>query len=434
MTPSITDRTPSPPTAILETRQRLSQSLLWQVQRDFFHREGMGAWNTGKVPHYATSNPFIAKAYGKVVTGFLRDCLKNAQIDTNQPLYIIELGSGSGRFAYHFLKQFFASHHHSALQEIPVKYIMTDFAQRNIDFWQSHPALMPWRDRDLLDFARFDIVKDNTFTLIHSGETLDSQTLKNPLVVLANYVFDSIPQDLFSLQNGQLYETLLTLTAPENLSDRDLLENLQITYTDVEIESDRCYEDSAFNQVLKDYQTCLKSTTLLFPRAALNGLKNLRQLSRDRLLFLSGDKGYHREESLDGRGKPKLTFHHGAFSLMANYPAIARYVENEGGIALMPSYRHRSIAICAFLLGQSPRDCRETRHAYQTEIEQSNPDDFFSLKKAIEPHFNTLTLQQILAYLRFSGWDFQLFFGCFDNLMKQVENISEPLRRELYRT
>ena len=420
--------TPSPPISILETKQRLSQSLLWQLQRDFFQNEGMGAWNTGKVPHYATSNPFIAKAYGKVAMGFLRDYL--AEIDTTQPLYIVELGSGSGRFAYHFLQQFFASHRHSALKEIPVKYIMTDFAQKNIEFWQTHPALRPFLEEDLLDFACFDITQDNAIALLHSGEILNAQTLKNPLIVLANYFFDSIPQDLFHIQNGKLYETLLDISAPENLRDRQLLENLKITYTDVEIESDRYYENPAFNQVLKDYQARLKSTALLFPYAALNGLKNLRQLSRDRLLFLSGDKGYHCEERLEGRGKPKLTFHHGAFSLMANYPAIARYVENERGLALLPQYRHRSIAICAFLFGD--RKYVETRHAYQTNIVQSSPDDFFSLKRALKSHFNALSLEQILAYLRFSGWDCKLFFGCFDNLMIQVENISEPLRQELY--
>ncbi|MEM9538863.1 MAG: SAM-dependent methyltransferase [Cyanobacteria bacterium P01_E01_bin.42] len=425
----MTDTATTSSLSTLETKQRLSQSLLWQLQRDFFQSEGIGAWNTGKVPHYATSNPYIARAYGKVATGFLRDY--RAEIDTSQPLYVIELGSGSGRFSYHFLKQFFESHSSSVLKEIPIKYIMMDFAEKNIEFWQNHPALRPFIAENLLDFACFDITNDKAIALLHSGELLNAQTLKNPLVVLANYFFDSIPQDLFTIHHGQIYETLLTITASNNSGDRQLLENLKITYTDVEIDSDRYYDDPAFNQVLKDYQTRLQSTALLFPCTALNGLKNLRQLSGDRLLFLSGDKGYDREERLEGRGNPKLTFHHGAFSLMANYPAIARYVENEGGLPLLPQHRHRSIAICAFLFGN--RNCLETRHAYQTNIAQSSPDDFFTLKKALEVHFQTLSLEQILAYLRFSGWDYKLFLGCFDNLMMQVENISVSLRDELHR-
>ena len=443
--------------SILETKQRLSESILWKLQRNFFEQEGIGAWNTGKVPHYATSNPFIANAYGKVVFGFLRDCAANSQmpldpplpplktplgdrginllLDRTQPVYIMELGSGSGRFSYHFLKQFFESYARSALKEISVKYIMTDFAQKNLDFWQTHPALQPFIEQGLLDFARFDITSDRTLTLVRSGETLDSQTLKNPLVVLANYFFDSIPQDLFHIEDGQLYETLITLNAfspNPDLTDQKLLETLDITYTNSAIAAEGYYEESlGFNEVLRNYQTHLKSTYLLFPYLGLTGLKNLRELSGDRLLLLSGDKGFNREESLDGRGKPHLAFHQGCFSLMTNYPAIAQYVQNQGGQSLMTTYRHRSIAICGFLFGQPASNYIETRYAYGTAIENSSPDDFFSLKKALEPHFNVLSLQQTLAYLRFSGWDFKLFLGCFENLMEQVETASPELKQEV---
>ncbi|NEO87837.1 MAG: tetratricopeptide repeat protein [Spirulina sp. SIO3F2] len=416
----------------LETQQRLSQSLLWQLQRHFFDNEGMRAWNTGKVPHYATSNPFMAKAYAQVVLGFLRDGVRTQQIAPKHPVYIVELGAGSGRFAYHFLKQFFDIHAQSPLSNIPVKYLMTDFAQSNLDFWQSHSKLQPFLAQDQLDFAHFDITQDQSLNLVHTGITLTAETLKNPLIVLANYFFDSIPQDLFTIQNGQLSETLLTLTAltdEVDLSNPNLLEDLEITYSDRPLETDRAYDDPAFNQILQDYQTQYKATTLLFPVVGLNGLKTLRHLSSDRLLLLSADKGYHHDRSLEGRGKPQLTFHKGCFSLMVNYPAIAHYVNNQGGIALLPQHRHRSMVIGAFCFGLS--DAIETRFAYQTHIEQASPDDFFTLKKIIEPHFDTLSLPQILAYLRLSGWDFKLFLGCFENLMAQVKTIPDVLRPEL---
>ncbi|MBP0012627.1 MAG: SAM-dependent methyltransferase [Roseofilum sp. SBFL] len=424
--------------SILETHQRFSQSLLWRFQREFFNQEGVQAWNTGKVPHYVTSNPFIANAYGKVVLGFLRDCVQHPQdqIDFSQPVYIVELGSGSGRFAYHFLKQFFTSHFNSALRAIPVKYIMTDLAEQNLEFWDTHPSLHPFIEKGLLDFARFDIEEDVTLSLRHSGEVLSSETIKNPLIVFANYFFDSIPQDLFSIQGGKLYETLLTVTAPEanqDLTDAALLDNLDITYEDAEIDADRYYENPAFNQILQDYQTYLGDTTLLFPSVGLQGMENLQKLSRDRLLLLSSDKGYGSEEQLQKRPRLKLSFHQGCFSLMVNYPAIARYTEYEGGMALLPHHKSRSIVIGAFLFAPEIECFVETSHAYQTAIEESSPDDFFVLKKAIEPHFDSLTLEQILTYLRFSHWDTKLFFGCFDTLMRQVESASEVLLQELTR-
>ena len=45
-------------------------------------------------------------AYAKVIFGFLRDCtLPNAKVplDTSEPLYIIELGAGSGKFSFYIL-------------------------------------------------------------------------------------------------------------------------------------------------------------------------------------------------------------------------------------------------------------------------------------------------------------------------------------------
>ena len=64
---------------VLEANQRLSRSHLWTLQRQFFEQQGIQAWSTNQVPHYITSNPFIARAYGKVVSGFLRDWLAAIQ-------------------------------------------------------------------------------------------------------------------------------------------------------------------------------------------------------------------------------------------------------------------------------------------------------------------------------------------------------------------
>jgi len=422
---------------ILEEKKRFSQSLLWAFQRQFFEQQGIQAWNTGKVPHYATSNPFIASAYGKVVFGFLRDCKSDEQtpLDPEQPVYILELGAGSGRFAYHFLKKFFAYYSQSVLQEVAVKYVMSDLSQQNLDFWRSHPSLQPFLEQGVLDFASFDVEKDQKLQLLHSGEAIAPETLKNPLIVLANYFFDSIPQDLFYIQGGQLYETRVTLTSPEkepDLKDAKLLERLEISYDDRAIAADY-YENPDFNQILQQYQHRLAETSLLFPFVGLQCLCNLRHLSSDRLLLLSGDKGYSREEELLGRQKPKLTLHQGCFSLMVNYHAIAQYARNQGGQVLTTAHRHRSVNICAFRLGGSAEGDRETHQAYRDAIEQCSPDDFFALKKGLEPHYNTLTLQQLLAFLRLSGWDFNIFFGCFPRFMSEVAKASETLRREAYR-
>src|SRR5690242_11625574 len=88
----------------VETRQRLSRSILWKLQRSYFHRAGIEAWRGAAVPHYVTNNPALAHAYAEVFLGFLRDA--RAELDPAEPVTIVELGAGSGRFAYLFLKAF----------------------------------------------------------------------------------------------------------------------------------------------------------------------------------------------------------------------------------------------------------------------------------------------------------------------------------------
>src|SRR5687767_11731598 len=102
---------------MLEEGVRLSHSRLWRLQRAFFEQHGIEAWTQGTVPHYITCNTFIADAYAKVVRAYLGEA---ARSDDASPIHIVELGAGSGRFAWYFLKRFLPSPR-------PIVYVMTDF-------------------------------------------------------------------------------------------------------------------------------------------------------------------------------------------------------------------------------------------------------------------------------------------------------------------
>src|SRR5512133_2789896 len=83
----------------LESGRPLAQSSLWRLQRRYFDEAGIAAWSAGDVPLYVTSNPFIARTYAQTVAAFVRDGMTAQTIDPSQPLYVLELGAGSGRFA-----------------------------------------------------------------------------------------------------------------------------------------------------------------------------------------------------------------------------------------------------------------------------------------------------------------------------------------------
>jgi len=428
---------------ILDEGKPLSQSILWRLQRNFFEGQGIEAWRQGTVPHYITSNPFIANAYAKVVFGFIRDCTAVAgdsandsfpPLEADQPIYIIELGSGSGRFAYHFLKKFLGFYPSSVLKDTPFKYVMTDYSERNVEFWREHQSLRPLVEEGVLDFALFDGERDEELKLTESGDVLAPGTVKNPMVVIANYFFDSIPQDAFFIQGGQLYEGLVNVSSYQqepDLHDPEILSRAEISYNRNPVEPDY-YDNQNWNEILEYYKKRLDDTAFLFPCAALQSIGNLRRISGGRLLVISGDKGYSREEDLLGRGEPRIT-RHGSFSMMVNYHALGKYVQKQGGQPLHTAHRHAHLNISAFVLGSHPGGYTETRQAYREAIETCGPDDFYALKKAIEHGYESWTLEQLIAYIRLSGFDAKITLACYPALMDRIEHATETEKQELYR-
>jgi len=428
---------------ILEEGKPLSQSILWKLQRNYFEGQGIEAWRQGTVPHYITSNPFIANAYAKVVFGFIRDCTgvtrdladdSFPRLEPSQPIYIIELGSGPGRFAYHFLKNFLDIYRHSILKGIRCTYVMTDFSERNVQFWRKHQSLKPLVQEGVLDFSLFDVERDEVLKLIESVDILAPGTVKNPIVVIANYFFDSIPQDAFFVQEGKLQEGLVTVSSyhqEPDLHDPEILSRLEISYDTRPVETDY-YENSDWNEILEYYEKRLDDTAFLFPCAALHCIENFRRLSGGRLLLVSGDKGYSRELDLLGRGEPRIT-RHGCFSMMVNYHAIGKYIQNQGGQSLQTAHRHAHLNIATFLLGGHPGGYTETRHAYRQAIETYGPDDFYTLKKAIEHGYESWTLEQLLAFIRLSAFDAEIMLACYSSLLDRIEHASDSSKQELYR-
>jgi hypothetical protein len=418
----------------LETRCRLSRSILWRLQRRFYERHGMAAWGDGVLPHHASSNPYLARAYGRVVLGFLRDW--HELLDPSQPLYIVELGAGSGRLAFHFLRHFERLIAGSAFRSVAFRYVMTDFAENNLAAWRAHPSLGPWIDAGRLDFARFDAERDEPIALERSGATLSPGAVRNPVVAIANYVFDSLPVDGFSLENGQLAEWVVRLCSPRpdsDLDDPDLLARAKLTIERSALESAVYYGNAAFDQILEDYRSRLSDTAFTFPTASLACLSRLSELADGRLLVLSTDKGDAREEALRGQVGPNLTLHGSCFSIAVNYDALARFVGHAGGEALVSAERPHAVTSCAFLLGAPPGGYVETRQAHAEALDAQTPDDWCSLTQSMELAYETLSLDRWIAYLRFTEHDPKILADALPFLLPLVGGASAAERAALVR-
>ena len=417
---------------IIEGDRRLSQSLLWQIQRLYFERSGMAAWRDDVVPHSISSNPVMARAYSRVVWGYLRDCAAAAQagdmaLDPAQPIYIVELGAGSGRLAHHFLHQFHDRQANGTLAGLTVKYVMTDFVPQIVEFWQQQEKLQRWVDAGLLDFALFDVTDKRLLSLRHANLTLTPDRFANPPILIANYFFDSIPQDSFVIEDGQLCENLLTLysTQPEpNLADPTIWERLSLAYEAIPLQKSY-YDVPIYDRILDDYEAQLPDTTLTFPNVGLDCVRFWQGVGNGRILLLTSDRGLTLADSLIGQEDP-LPNLHGSFSLMVNYHAIGEYVARDGGLALHSPHYQDNLQVAAYLLGDVPQGGIEIQQAFADAVVNGGPDDLFALRQALMPHLDELTLPQLLSVLRLSTWDADVLRDCHAALLAQVQQ-SDPV-------
>lgn len=411
------------PGVIVEAEKPLSQSMLWKLQTDFFANQGPEAWIKGIVPQYITTNSYIANQYAKTVFGYLRDYVAREDADKDTVIYIMELAAGVGRFTYTFLKRFLHMIENSSLKGIKFKYIVTDFAERNIEYWQNHSFLKPYFEAGVLDCATFDISKDEEIKLRNSGEVLSKGKLKNPLILIANYTFDSLPQDTFYVNNGELFEGLITVTSPEDKSDPDdksILAGLDYYYTDKKINGNDYYEDKNFNDVLLHYKNSLEDTAFYMPIIGLRCIERLRKLFNDDVILISADKGYKNEEAMLGNYHPFLS-KHGCISMTVNFHGLELYFKGLGGKAIHSIYEHESVNVSLFLLSKNNNDLVETSMAYNEVIETIGPDDFYNMKKAIMPLSKSLTTRELLTFLRFTVWDSRTLLELYNILLERIQ-------------
>lgn len=420
----------APRRVVLEERRRLSSSLLWDLQREYFRRAGVKAWSTDTVPHYVTNNAVLAHAYAEVLFGFFRDC-RAAGGGVTEPVTLVELGAGSGRFAYLLLRALTGLLSTSPLRDTRFRYVMTDLAEANVAFWRGHPALQPFIEKGIVDFALLDVERDTSIHLQLAGETLSPDRPVRHLGVVANYVFDGVVHDAFSRGDRGLAETALTLSCdePADVTDPAILSRLQIEHSRIPC-SDTPYGDPDLDATLADAVEAAGAGEVLFPIGALRCLARLSDLGGGDVFVLSADRGVtHRRDVADAK-TASIAFH-GSFSLNVNYHAIGLHVLRKGGRVLAPAHRQPHLTVSGFLLGRRAAASAETEHAFARAITTAGADTQFSLQYGIEPCYADLDLDQVLSLIRLYLWDPRVVRDCIEVLWARWEKAPPWQRREV---
>jgi tetratricopeptide (TPR) repeat protein len=411
---------------LLESEQSFGDSLIWHMNRRYYEVTGVDAWRREEIPHFVTDNVSIADSYADLIFGLWADRRRIAHAAglPLEPLHICELGSGSGRFAYHLLRRLAARCRATGIPLSSFRYILTDQAGANTRWWTQHPHLQPFLAEGIVDIAGFDIRESQTLTTSVRGDNLGPGALDEPLVVIANYVFDSVPQELYYACGGTLESCHISLAVdqdPDRLTDRELIDRLTWHYGRPAAPSDPALEPWLLDLLLP-YREALSETYLLFPAAAIRCLERLRSWSRSGMLLLSADKGTHRLNDLEGMPSPDLIRHGACFSFNVNYHAIAAYTTQRGGLARFSERPHQSIDIACCLLADEPSTYTETWRAFRQQ-QDFGPDEFFEVSRAAWKVASDLTVEAILGHIRLGRHDSQVLAQFLPALLDRAPSI-----------
>jgi hypothetical protein len=240
------------------------------------------------------------------------------------------------------------------------------------DAWAEANVLAKHLSSGAIDFATLTVDERGGFepiVLKRSGVALEA--VANPLVVVANYFFDSIPTDAFRVRGGKLFEARTRFV---RVGDKPGFEGLENEEEVVEAGAAH-YGDSLLDGVLAGYARDYAEASVLMPVAAIRVVDALQARSGGRLLLLALDKGITERPRMEGWFDQPFVAHSGVFSYLVNFDAMRRWFEAKGGFALASSTDDRALVGFAGVL---PAPAPQSRHLQRYFVDQIDSVDAFN--------------------------------------------------------
>ncbi|ADI37769.1 putative tetratricopeptide (TRP) repeat protein [Waddlia chondrophila 2032/99] len=393
----------------LEKDQLFSKSILWDLQLAVYREFGPSAWAEKGVPFYLTSNPLLARQFVSVIESYFFEMPAS---NPSEPIYVFDLGAGSGRLAFLILKDLI-----KLRDRVPFVYVMTDMVEENLKFWRQHPRLKPYFEKGVLDCASYKNDQKEPLKLQVSGKILD--VVQNPMVLICTYFFDTIPQDLFRVKNGKLEEGRISISVPAGSTqsiDPDWINSLEESYSFQPVDNaSKYYPNEAANQILCEYVKEMEGATFLFPSGSLLTLEYFQKLSKGKMLLLAADQGVCSKDQIMRWGIPHIS-RHSSFSIAVNYHALARYFELHDGLGFLPSLPDHRFALIAGILGEGVYN--QACLAFYKEMDVLQPVEYWHLTGISDEQADELSLKQLLILVKMGNND-PLNMHCF---FKQIRD------------
>lgn len=410
-----------------------SKSIIWSANAAYYQNIGMDAWRDGEVPHHLTSNAFVGNTYAEMIFATLKEQSLSGQ--TDEIVYVFELGAGHGRLCYHTLVHLDNLINQSQSTLPPYCFVLTDIVEKNLDFFISHPQFQSYLKEGKLDVAYFDATKSDQFELRYSQKSITKHSLKQASIIIANYFFDSIPTDVFQFIDKDIYACNVKNVTPEKQGDNDtnILNDIQLLYKK-ELLTKPYYTQQYLNEILHSYKSKFENTHIFFPVVGLECIERILDLSMDApTVLLCIDKGYQNIKSIDNHKEPDL-ISHGSFSTAVNFNIYSNYCKLKNGIALNSQFASESAHCICYIFKKEDQQFLSIQSAFENHINTFGPDDFNSIKHFALNNAESQNLIEIISFIRLSNYDSTMLVKYLPRIKALIQNISMDDRGRIFQT
>ena len=418
---------------ILQKMTRFDQSIIWSLLHRFYMEAGPEAWSNKIVPQRSTSNAFCADTYASIVATFFKEL--EAEGNSKPPL-IIELGGGSGRFAWQFLNRLI-NYHFAGGEECPeFTYMLTDGSTKNIESWKKKQRFIPLMESGVLETAQL-LIEPDPVIRTDNGDLKPADLADRPVIIIANYLFDSIASNMVRIRDHAIEQVFVEAQS----TTHGFLKKPITTFESVSerFESRPIAGDPTGHPIidaaLRKYAERPGDFHVVVPQICFEFVEKF--LERDTpLLLMVGDLAY--SDPSEFELKSPLIFDT-YFAHHTNLHIFGELFGVHGGA--MHSQRHKdaNFSCSLFSLPGKKRwnelSLTRTRETAQALLKDFNPYDAHEIIDLIESTVEDMSIRQAMALIRFAKFDPDVAAACIPHIFHHVEQGEGQIDRpQIYET
>jgi ectoine hydroxylase-related dioxygenase (phytanoyl-CoA dioxygenase family) len=413
----------------IEDYTPIRKSKIWSLLQTFYTKQGPSAWTEELVPQGSTSNCYTADVYAAIASRFILEASKNTK---SKPPLIIELGGGSGRFAWQFLQRL-TGYHFAQQDEIPeFNYLLTDVAEANLTNWRTKKRFNTFADSGVLQFGQLS-VNDNPVISTKTGKITPEDLADRPVIIIANYLFDSLPTDFYRVKDNELYRELISLSTDDEKLDLESLssfEKIIPTYSSEKISNSQT-GNSALDSFVEEYCELEGNFVFPVPTQGFNFLSSFLERKAP-MMLLAGDLAY--VDPVEFPEETPIIFD-SYMATYTNFHLFSELFDSKGGFTQSQRQTDPDFSASAFVYhGEEGTehycDFEETRSTAYIQLEEFNPYDAHEMSEIMQETLGEASIRQMFAWLRFSRFDPKIAQTCLPLLFEEIHRDDDGLDKD----